>query len=102
MSIDQQPTDNLRKMPRPTETLEHRVMDIEKHNQIRRIESTDGLTFFDTDLGQFQITNSSGSISFTAGIITYKDSLGNIIRQQSGIDDKFYDANGKVSVLLEK
>jgi hypothetical protein len=54
---DEQPTDNLRDIPRPTETLDHRVSNVEKHNQIRRIASTDGLTYFDTEEGRIVIND---------------------------------------------
>lgn len=70
-----QPTNNLRTIPRPTDTLEHRVSNMEKHNQIRRIESTDGLTYFDTETGEIVMKN--GSID--SGTITGADIVGAII-----------------------
>lgn len=54
---EEQPVDKLRDIERPTDTLENRVMDLEKHNQIRRIESSDGLTYFDTESGQIVIND---------------------------------------------
>jgi hypothetical protein len=42
-------TDKLKPQKPTTDTLEWRVSNIEKHNQIRRIESQDGKTYFDTE-----------------------------------------------------
>lgn len=47
--------EKLRREKRPNETMEWRVSNIEKHNQIRRIESSDGRTYFDTENNQFVI-----------------------------------------------
>ena len=44
-------TDKLKPQKPTTDTLEWRVSNIEKHNQIRRIESQDGKTYFDTENG---------------------------------------------------
>jgi len=62
-----QPVDKIRTFPRPTDTLEHRVSDMEKHNQIRRIESTDSTTYFDTDSGTLVINDPNGLGKITIG-----------------------------------
>jgi hypothetical protein len=62
-------TQKITERTRPTDGMEFRTQTLEKHNQIRKISSLDGLTYFDTETGE--IFMKDGSI--TMGNITIKD-----------------------------
>ena len=48
-----QPTNNLRTISRPTDTIDNRISNIERHNQINKISSFDRKMVFDTENNTF-------------------------------------------------
>ena len=53
--------DRLPDRPRPTETKEWRIDNLERHNQLKKLSSEDGKTFFDTENGLFMMSDGANN-----------------------------------------
>ena len=94
---DENVTKKIQDRERPTDGIEFRIGTLEKHNQIRKISSTDGKTYFDTESGEFRITNTDGSyISISSAGIIFKDKDGNMVREMLATKDTFFDGANEV------
>lgn len=69
---------------RPTDTMDHRMALIEKHNQTKALSSA----------------NNRLSLDFVLGTVTYRDENGIVTRISDGEKDTFYDTDGNVTRIM--
>lgn len=108
MDIVSEPVkENMRGYRRPTDRMETRLSSLERHNQLRRISSEDGKTYFDTENSQFVI-EVSGVKVVEIGIcddasvgIKVRDTSGNLILDMTNVEQFIQSANASSKLDLK-
>ena len=98
---DENVTKKIQDRERPTDGIEFRIGTLEKHNQIRKISSTDGKTYFDTDKNVLVMEGGTITAGNIVGGIIKTSSSGQRIELLPDGTITIYDADSKKRLKLQ-